>query len=56
MDAFYKSLASVINTSKKRAKELVANYNTGDLGFFKLISMALNLLSLWNQAKRKILR
>jgi hypothetical protein len=35
MDAFYKSLASVINTSKKRAKELVANYNTGDLGFFQ---------------------
>ena len=35
MDAFYKTLASVTNTSKKRAKELVANYNTGDLGFFQ---------------------
>jgi len=35
MDAFYKSLAAVINTSKKRAKELVANYNIGDLGFFQ---------------------
>ena len=35
MDAFYKSLAAVINTTKKRAKELVANYNTADLGFFQ---------------------
>jgi serine/threonine protein kinase len=28
-------LAAVLNTTKKRAKELVANFNAGDLGFFQ---------------------
>jgi hypothetical protein len=35
MEVFYTSLASVLNTSKQRAKDLVANYNTGDLEFFQ---------------------
>lgn len=35
METFYTSLATVLNTNKKRAKELVANYSTGDVGFFQ---------------------
>lgn len=34
MDAFYKNLASLLNTTKPLAKELVTKYNTSSLEFF----------------------